>query len=127
MKRKKRKMREKNVARARKKKEERKTRDETAEKRKKEENCEKYRDSKNIAEEEERISNARARRGLSGWKRRRKKRGVAHGTRRTDLLALSDGARLAARGARSRVRTGPCTIQIYVYAARCTCINRTHA
>lgn len=33
-------------------------------------------------------------------------------------LALCPRRRRAARGARSRVRTGPCTIQIYVYAAR---------
>lgn len=33
----------------------------------------------------------------------------------TDLSSIVSET---ARGARSRVRTGPCTIQIYVYAAR---------
>lgn len=36
----------------------------------------------------------------------------------TDLSSIVCPRRRAARGARSRVRTGPCTIQIYVYAAR---------
>lgn len=43
----------------------------------------------------------------------------------TDLSSIVSETARAARGARSRVRTGPCTIQIYVYGGgRCTCINR---
>lgn len=114
VKKKKKKMREKNVAHGKKKK--RKIRDKTAEVRKKEENREKYRDSKNIAGD---IQRKGAPRTLGMEKKKEEKR---CGTRISSIVR-----RRAARGARSRVRTGPCTIQIYVYAVRCTCINRTHA
>lgn len=91
-------------------------RDKIVKVRKKEENREKYRDSKNIAGD---IQRKGAPRTLGMEKKKEEKR---CGTRISSIVR-----RRAARGARSRVRTGPCTIQIYVYAVRCTCINRTHA
>lgn len=92
--------------------------------RKREENREKYRDSKNIAEERYPTRRKGAPRTLGMEKKKEEKR---CGTRHMAYGSPSIVRWCAARGARSRVRTGPCTIQIYVYAARCTCINRTHA